>query len=93
MPGPLLLEAALLRALEAGPAGLIGIRARARLLLPQHLPALENECTLVRALERLHRERWISVLNPGPAPRYQLTGLGEARTLWHGERGTLRRDR
>lgn len=80
------LEAALLAALHASPAGLQGLTARARTLA--QAPGLTHEVSIRAALQKFERDGWISV-QPGRHPRYALTPLGRDRHAWHLMRGTL----
>lgn len=82
---PLLLEAVLLSALQT-PCGVTGATARARSRTPQSLRALDSDVTVRHALRRYHREGWIREGDPG---RFELTGLGEQRLLWHQQMGRL----
>ena len=75
----LLLEAVLLSALQT-PRGVTGAIARARSRTPQPLRALDSDVTVRHALRRYHREGWIREADSG---RFELTGLGEQRLLWH----------
>lgn len=76
---PHLLEAVLLSALQT-PCGVTGATARARSRTLQPLRALDSDVTVRHALRRYHREGWIRESDAG---RFELTGLGEQRLLWH----------
>ncbi|OLV20205.1 hypothetical protein [Deinococcus marmoris] len=89
IPPRLRLEAALLAALDAGPAGLTGVTGKARLQVPGYLQLLDHETAVRSVLRRLDTEGWLAVEQPGANPRYSLTLAGHDRHLWHVQQGTL----